>query len=233
MKFLLLLPLLGLKLLAQPTATLVVPNNAKAGTTIQVVAGQNGMTAVGTQFILSINPPTAVTAIVGTPTAAMSSEQLNCGNYSNGSFNCILFNPNVITLISPGAEINYAVTLAKNISGTVTFTFSQVYEVDANGGGIAVATPFPVSSTLIISACDLNNDGVINITDYSLELGWALGTGSIPVGSSCDVNNDGVCNLLDVFIIAKAMQPGGVCNVGIAKLPVKKKINLFHRFNKK
>lgn len=201
------------------TVTIASPTSAKAGSNVVVTAGQTGGSPAASQFVLQVTPATAVTNVLATITGSAAlpaaNKSLNCGaSYSSttGLFNCIISNTNLNT-ITDGAEISYTVTLAKSISGTVTFGLANTtMEATPLGGLIAIATPLPSSSMSIISLCDLNGDGAVNASDYGLILSWVLGTSTVPSGQTCDKNNDGTCNLLDVMILINALQPAAVCS---------------------
>jgi len=65
---------------------------------------------------------------------------------------------------------------------------------------------FYAASTPPPSACDVNGDGAVNVSDIQSEVNQALGI------SSCknDINQDGVCNVNDVQRVVNAAI-GGIC----------------------
>lgn len=65
--------------------------------------------------------------------------------------------------------------------------------------------------------CDVNRDGLVNLADVQVVLGWTLAKPppyadhlSPPPTVHCDLNDDGVCNALDLQIVIAAAA-GGPC----------------------
>jgi hypothetical protein len=78
--------------------------------------------------------------------------------------------------------------------------------VSSNGGagtvnlkGIGVCSP---------KSCDVNNDGVVNISDLQLVINQVLGTAP----ATSDINGDCVVNGVDVQIVKNAILGLGGCN---------------------
>jgi hypothetical protein len=71
--------------------------------------------------------------------------------------------------------------------------------------GLTVGLPF---SAWAQSPCDLNKDGVVNVTDVTLAVNMALGQ------SSCTANIKGAagCNVVTVQRVVQAALPGGTCH---------------------
>jgi len=112
----------------------------------------------------------------------------------------------LIAGLSPGA---YKVT----VNGSVVVSSQQVVDADntlyfeSTSGNVVIA-----STNSTANPCDLNNDGVVNSEDVSLELNVALG-----IAGSCtsafDLNKDGLCNVIDLQRVINAAL-GMACRVG-------------------
>ena len=79
----------------------------------------------------------------------------------------------------------------------------------ADSGGVGTGTPDGIGD-----ACqcgDVNNDGIVNVSDKTI-LGRSLAglspyfsVGAMPGFNKCDVNGDGLCNVADKTIISRAI----------------------------
>jgi len=86
-------------------------------------------------------------------------------------------------------------------SGTANLTCSNAASTDATGKAITPTTC--QSGTLTVRAscsCDVNGDGVTNVSDVQLIVNQALGI----VSNRCDINGDGQTNVLDVQMVVNA-----------------------------
>lgn len=72
-----------------------------------------------------------------------------------------------------------------------------------------LATNFAWAQTTSSTACDLNSDGVVNNSDYTLAVNMSLGQ------SACTANimGEGVCNVVVVQRVSNAVT-SGTCTVG-------------------
>jgi beta-glucanase (GH16 family) len=77
--------------------------------------------------------------------------------------------------------------------------------------GIACSTP---GSLLAANACDVNNDGAVNVNDVQSEVNQALHTATC----TNDLSQDGQCNVQDVQIIVNSVL-NGVCSVATGNTP--------------
>jgi fibronectin type 3 domain-containing protein len=66
----------------------------------------------------------------------------------------------------------------------------------------------PVSAWAQFSPCDLNKDGVVNVTDVTLATNMALGLSSC----SASINGTGGCSVVTVQRVVDAALPGGSCH---------------------
>jgi hypothetical protein len=62
-----------------------------------------------------------------------------------------------------------------------------------------------------VSACDLNNDGAVNVIDLQISVSAALGITSC--SAVYDLNQDGVCNVIDSQRVVDAALGLG-CRIG-------------------
>src|SRR5580700_11028423 len=71
----------------------------------------------------------------------------------------------------------------------------------------ALYSPF-ASGAQTFSPCDLNQDGVVNVTDVTIAVNMALGQ------SSCTASIKGTtgCNVVTVQRVVQAALPGGTCH---------------------
>jgi hypothetical protein len=84
---------------------------------------------------------------------------------------------------------------------------SELLQANASAGiykiviaGASQGTSFTVDDATAISACDLNQDGMINVADTQAILNEALGVAA----ATSDLNGDGVVNVVDVQIVINA-----------------------------
>jgi hypothetical protein len=75
---------------------------------------------------------------------------------------------------------------------------------------LSLGTSCLTAGPAFVSACDLNYDGVVNVSDIQLAINQALGI--VPC-TSADLNGDGQCNVLDVQRVVDAALGEG-CKVG-------------------
>jgi hypothetical protein len=71
-------------------------------------------------------------------------------------------------------------------------------------------TPPAIETSSPQSPCDLNGDGVVDVTDVNLSVQAALG--AIPC--TADLQRTGTCNVVDVQRVINYITNGGVCKVG-------------------
>ena len=82
---------------------------------------------------------------------------------------------------------------ARNVVTTDTYLTTQTYTIQGAGG-------------TAYSACDINRDGVTNVTDVQDIVGQALGTKSL---TASDLNGDGVVDVVDIqFVIDASLNLG-------------------------
>lgn len=67
---------------------------------------------------------------------------------------------------------------------------------------------FPVAAWAQYSPCDLNQDGVVNVTDVTLAVNMALGQSTC----TASINGTGGCNVVMVQRVVQAALPGGTCH---------------------
>jgi len=72
----------------------------------------------------------------------------------------------------------------------------------------AVCAALPGGCTTTFSPCDVNHDGVTNVTDVQTDVNAALGITAC--SSTYDINKDNVCNIIDVQRVVNAAL-GGAC----------------------
>lgn len=95
-----------------------------------------------------------------------------------------------------------------SISATLATVDRDGVSRTADGGTWDIGAYEYVSGTATpLNACDLNQDGVVNSSDYILAINMSLGT------SPCTANIMGadVCNVVVVQRVANASVPGGTC----------------------
>jgi fibronectin type 3 domain-containing protein len=66
----------------------------------------------------------------------------------------------------------------------------------------------PLSAWAQFSPCDLNQDGVVNVTDVTLATNMALGLSSC----TASIKGTGGCNVVTVQRVVDASLPGGTCH---------------------
>jgi hypothetical protein len=105
---------------------------------------------------------------------------------------------------SGSSSVSYALAANPGVSCTGTLKWPNVRQFDE-----AVYQLDSTSGSTRVSACDLNQDGVVNSSDYSLAINMALGV------SPCTANVVGlnVCNVVVVQRVANAGN-GAACLTG-------------------
>jgi hypothetical protein len=98
---------------------------------------------------------------------------------------------------SLGTGISYdTITVLVNVASNAATP--QVNQVTVTGGGSAQASYG--DSTAILSPCDVNQDGNLNVADVQKAIDEALG--ALPAVN--DLNLDGVVNVVDIQIVINA-----------------------------
>ena len=89
-----------------------------------------------------------------------------------------------------------------NVSGVVSSTASSplTNQVTVSGGGPAAAIAQDPATITEFSACDLNQDNRIDVTDVQMSVNWALG-----IQAGQDLNNDGAVNVVDIQLVIAAV----------------------------
>jgi hypothetical protein len=124
-------------------------------------------------------------------------------------------NGNVLSTQSLTSSFNGGVYLVWNVSGHVKFQISWQSGYNAVVSGLFFEPPtapsVPPPSTATASACDLNQDGTINIADVQLIINMDLGL------SPCTANvaGAGVCTVAVVQEVINAAM-SGTCPVSVA-----------------
>jgi len=106
-----------------------------------------------------------------------------------------------------------AFTVSLGVNGTCSYsgytgTSSGTMTATSDTANFTEILIGPSGSLQTYSACDLNQDGVVNTLDVNLAVQQALG-----LASCTDLTGDGVCNVVDVQRVINAMN-GGTCRVG-------------------
>jgi hypothetical protein len=97
--------------------------------------------------------------------------------------------------LNPGQSYD-SITVTANVAANAQE--SLVNSVSASGGGSVTASAS--DPTTVITKCDLNMDGGLNVSDVQIIINEALGV----TGSTNDLNHDGVVNVSDVQIAINA-----------------------------
>jgi len=173
MKTLALLAALSLPAFSQ-TLTFTGPGAANVGSstpvTLSVTQGSDGAAGVQWSFTL----PAGVTLGVPTVANGLSNVLAACG-----ASICLA----VSTTMTPfpvGAILSVPLVIASTVApGSVTFTPSAIVAGDST----ATAIPFTAGAGYvlkILSHCDVNGDGTVNVTDIQQVINGVIGTGTCP-----------------------------------------------------
>lgn len=97
--------------------------------------------------------------------------------------------------IGPGGSYP-PITVTVNVSATASQPLTN--SVGVSGGSAGTATANDVTG--IVTRCDLNQDGMVSLTDVQIMINSVLGA----VQTGYDVNRDGVLNVADIQILVDA-----------------------------
>jgi hypothetical protein len=171
------------------------------GATVQIPLNLTSLgTALPATFQMDLSFDTSKLSFAS---AQIGTQLTNAGKSLSST---ILANGNV-RLLTMGVN---QTAVANGLAATVLFTVKAPFTtgsslvsplncISSSGQGSALATGC-TASTVTISSCDINGDGVVNVVDVQLIINQALGI--IPAVS--DLNHDGVVNVADVQIVINA-----------------------------
>ncbi|HEX3744765.1 MAG TPA: RHS repeat-associated core domain-containing protein [Bryobacteraceae bacterium] len=180
-------------------------NGATIANQGSIVFDQNGAIATNTvtNTIDSTVPVSVVNALPAT-SASVAFPVSWSGSDPGGSGIAAY---NIFAAVDGGS---YATWLTNSTATSATYTGLaghqySFYSLAVNSVGTLQTTPGPAQSTTISASaapgvCDIDNDGVVTITDIQAVINQALGAAL----SGNDLNQDGVVNVIDVQIVMNA-----------------------------
>jgi len=213
MRYLLSVLLLAFCLQAQVTVTLTGPASVTAGGTANLTVSIAGTTQagvnqniVGVQWSMTI-PATATIGTCTVPTnLSAENYQAFCGPAASLAAEIIA--SGTFTPLADGAVANVPLTFATTQTpGTLAIPLTGLYAVNSSGTNVNGVVSGPVYSLKILSICDLNGDGIVNVADVMLAINGLIGTTTCPLSAVA-----GGCTLANVVneIIAVT---GGTCKI--------------------
>jgi len=203
---------------------------ATAGTfvfTVQVVDSSAPQQVATRELTLSIAPP------LGSPALVFVSEPAPCSDTLNPAPSCVRENVPISPPVSvrafsaagtPVVGVSVGVGFGLNRGGG-TLSGTTTASTDSNGVAgfdsltlsklgaytlVASAARYPLVSTAtfnVVSPCDINNDGTVNVLDFQLITNQVLGL--LPATS--DINRDGSVTAADATLVVNAILGLG-CN---------------------
>lgn len=195
----LVLPLFG----QSPAVTLTGPSTVTAGGTVTAtitLTGSTGQNVAALQWTLGLTSGVSL----GTPTAASAwstaGDFVTC-NPANGT--CVEVGSQ--TAMGDGVTASLPLTFSATLApGTVTIPLSGLFGASTAGTSVNGITSGPAFSIKVLSRCDLNQDGAVNLADVQLMVNDLLGISACPVGLTCSLvgaeqiviaANGGACKL--------------------------------------
>ena len=194
------------------------------GTAQNVVFAYNVETHTWTQKTTINTPPLIIwnsnCCLQSAPTIAYNSltQKLFYHHLNNNTSADYMYDPVADTWTLLGSpSTGLGATATNGASGQMaTFDAANNMIIGWNEGGTGDVWRGVISGSVgstapaVVSACDLNGDGVVNVADVQIAVNQALGTSACASG---DLNRDGVCNIVDVQTVINASL-GGVCVAG-------------------
>jgi Dockerin type I domain len=184
----------------------------KAGTqgTLSLSITGSGTTVAGLQW--SISPPTGTAlAITAGAASVLAAKSISC-NSPTGSNSLICLATGINTNVyADGVVATFSFT--PTTTGTLTFTLSGLIAASPAGASVPVTAGPPLVLTVLPSACDLNGDGLVNMTDLTALVGQSIGL--VPC-TTADLDGDGKCTILDAQRLVNAAITG-VCKTGMSQ----------------
>lgn len=163
----------------------------------------NNTTVTSFQFtVTDPNDFNGLTVTIGAAASA-ASKQITCNTLTSNTETCIVFGLNN-NLIGNGVVATLQTNAVSNPSSTSeTVSISNIV-ASTSTASLAVTNTTSSLTFTMLSNCDLNGDGSVNITDVTTEVNWVLGLATPPTGFTADLNGDGKVNVLDVAIEVNA-----------------------------
>jgi len=182
----------------------------KAGSTVSLSVNLTGTGTSGLQALQFSLPGLSWTTMTADGAAITGiSKSITCKTVGT-AYNCIVAGVNS-NLLADGQLATLQVQIPKSApGGTLSLlpTGTLGARTDATGGGVGApvvaGSPFALGTT---SACDLDGNGKVDITDLTIGILQVL---QPSVCSSADLDSSGACDVVDAQILANAAA-GGVC----------------------
>lgn len=188
---------------SSPTLNISGSTNVRPGTSvsfpISLINGNN--TIASLQFTVNYTSDfSGATIVVGNGISA--SKQISC-NPSTNSQTCVIYGINQ-TAIPDGLVATLSATLVNPTTVTpeiVSYASNSIYSASALIPSSAITlVAGTTGSDSVLSNCDLNGDGVTNVTDLNLLISWIFNGVTPPVGLTSDLNHDGKSNVIDMQV---------------------------------
>lgn len=192
--------------------TITGPANVKPGQTGVVLAlnlsGSAGANIAAIQASVTVPAGFLITGSAIGAAGTTASKTLTCNPTAP---TCVLAGLNQ-TALADGVLFTLTGTVSATASGPLAFGVTN--QLGASNAAKAVSVSVaagPAFSLPVISACDINGDGRVDISDIQAYLLTQIFAAP---ASLIDLNGDGVANIIDVQRIATAGTPGGACVTG-------------------
>lgn len=202
----------GLSLLAQtptPTLTLTGPATIRPGAPVTLtltLSGSTGANLASFQATVGLPAGFAVTSSAIGAAGTAAAKTLTCAPTLPGP--CVVVGLNQTNLAD---GVVFTLTGIAARPGALSFPLSASLAASsaATAEGVALASGAAFSLT-VLSACDINGDGKVDIADVLAYLNSYVFGAVTPI---VDLNGDGLANIIDVQRIATAGL-GGACVTG-------------------
>jgi uncharacterized repeat protein (TIGR01451 family) len=154
---------------------------------------QNGLTYTVTVSNTGAGPTTSQVTVTETVPTGMTLVSMS----GDSTWNCSAPPVCTTSTVLSGGSSYPPITVTVNVSSTAPAQATN--QVQVSGGGAANANASDLT-TIAPFTCDLNADGVVNVSDVQLIINEALGV----IPAVHDLNHDGVVNVADVQKVINA-----------------------------
>jgi hypothetical protein len=175
---------------AAPVVTIGGPALVQPGQLAPLTISLTGSTGAGLAAIeWTVNLPTgaSITSTAVSSAWATAGFQVACG--TGGAPVCVAYSPTGAVVPADGVLATLNVTMPAT-PGAFSASVSGLLGADLTGDspGITLTAGAALAGT-VLSKCDINSDGQVNVTDIQVELAGIIGTASCATGNSCTILN--------------------------------------------
>ncbi len=185
------------------TVTLTGPATVTAGNTFNATLSITGSASQG---IVDLQWSIALPAGFSLGAPAMSSSEPSGDSVLCGTVACLIWGS--LTAVADGTLATVPITVGAGAApGVQSLPVSGLFAATSQGFNVNGLTPGATYSIKVLSPCDLNGDGAINVSDVQSVVNAIVNAGACPITTA-----NGGCTVITVVqeIIAAG---GGACKV--------------------